>query len=188
MSQRCNSENCKAWAMKGGTVCRVHGGSAPQVKAKAAVRAELMQWRIGDALDDPAETMLRLITQSRRRADALADELEQLISETPLLRDALVGEIIVSTEDGKSTYKAGEYIRGLAQLEAQERDRLAGFCAKAIAAGLAERMVRMHEKQVELAHLALVAGLDAAGIVGEQRRAVLSGAARHLRGLPSIAS
>jgi hypothetical protein len=39
---------------------------------------------------------------------------------------------------------------GLAQLEAQERDRCAGFAAKAVAAGLAERTVRIAEDKVSL--------------------------------------
>jgi len=184
VSRKCSYGDCNAWSIKGGTVCNKHGGSAPQVKAKAAVRAELMTWKLGDALDDPAETLLRLITQSRRRADALADELEQLVLEEPNLRDALVGETWVATEKG-DTYKAGEYIRGLAQLEAQERDRLAGFASKAVAAGLAERMVAVAEKQAALAHAALVAGLDEAGITGELRAKVIGGAVRHLRSIAS---
>lgn len=170
---------CRKNAIAGGTVCPTHGGAAPQVRAKAAVVAEVMKWGIGDATDNPGETLLRLITQSRRRADLLADEIEQLVAESPNLRDALVGEAWVSTDQGN--YKAGEYIRGLAQLEATERDRLANFCTKAIAAGLAERMVRVREKEAAMAHEALIAGLDEAGITGETRRKVLSGAARHLR-------
>lgn len=31
-------EPCKKWPINGGTVCRTHGGAAPQVKAKAAER------------------------------------------------------------------------------------------------------------------------------------------------------
>lgn len=34
-------EPCSAWAIKGGTVCRVHGGMAKQVQAKAKVRLDL---------------------------------------------------------------------------------------------------------------------------------------------------
>lgn len=180
MSQRCAREACKAWAIKGGTVCNKHGGAVAATRAKAAVRAELESWRLGDALDNPGETLLRLITQSRMRADAYADELQLLVDESPSLREALVADVWMQDERGEA-YKGGEYIRGLAQIEAAERDRLAGFCTKAIAAGLAERMVRLHEREAALAHEAMVAGLDAAGITGEVRRQVLSGAAKHLR-------
>ena len=56
-----------------------------------------------------------------------------------------MAEVWVSTEAGDS-YKAGEYVRGLAKLETEERHRCANFAAKAVAAGLVK-------KQTELAQL-----------------------------------
>jgi hypothetical protein len=47
-------------------------------------------------------------------------------------------------------YITGEAIRGLADLEAKERERCANFATKAIAAGLAERTVRVAERQGQL--------------------------------------
>jgi hypothetical protein len=44
-------------------------------------------------------------------------------------------------------FQAEEGIRGLVRLEAEERDRCAGMAAKAVAAGLAERQVRLAEQQ-----------------------------------------
>jgi hypothetical protein len=41
---------CGAWAMRGTTVCRVHGGMAPQVRAKAAERQAAMTNYIASAL------------------------------------------------------------------------------------------------------------------------------------------
>jgi hypothetical protein len=41
---------CGAWAMRGTTVCRVHGGMAPQVRAKAAERQVAMTNYIANAL------------------------------------------------------------------------------------------------------------------------------------------
>jgi len=58
---------------------------------------------------------------------------------------ALVGATYSASNSG-ALYATGEAIRGLADLEAKERDRCAGFAAKAIAAGLAERQIRMAEK------------------------------------------
>jgi hypothetical protein len=43
---------CGAWAMRGTTVCRVHGGMAPQVRAKAAERQASMTNYIANALID----------------------------------------------------------------------------------------------------------------------------------------
>jgi hypothetical protein len=151
-----SGHRCKRKAIPGGEVCRYHGGNARQVKAKAAIRAELMNWGLGDSHVDPSEVLLRLVTQSAARAQRYASELEQLVDDEGLAA-ALVGEVEIPTKYGD--YKTGAYIRGLAQLEAQECDRCANFASKAVAAGLAERSVRVAERQgqlmVEMVHAAL---------------------------------
>lgn len=163
---------CGRHAVIGATVCAVHGGSAPQVKAKAAVRAEVLAWGLGDAVDDPGEVLLRLVTQSRMRVQQLSAEIERKVAELDglSLESILVGDTLVPGEFGET--KVGEYIRGLVQLEAQERDRLANFCAKAIAAGLAERTVRMAERQGEMlaAVLMAVIGSTILGLNETQRK------------------
>lgn len=63
---KCNAtgERCRGWAISGGTVCNKHGGSAPQVRAKAkerVARAELLAEAKADpTLADatPAEMLL----------------------------------------------------------------------------------------------------------------------------------
>lgn len=37
-ARRSNGQPCRAWAIRGGFVCRKHGGAAPQVRAKAEAR------------------------------------------------------------------------------------------------------------------------------------------------------
>ena len=39
-AKRKNGRPCRNWAIRGGFVCRVHGGAAPQVRAKARARVE----------------------------------------------------------------------------------------------------------------------------------------------------
>src|SRR5215207_2576947 len=46
-------QRCKRKAIPGGTVCRWHGGAASQVKVKAAIRAEVMNWGLGDSHVEP---------------------------------------------------------------------------------------------------------------------------------------
>ena len=51
---------CGAWAIHGATVCRVHGGSAPQVKKAAEKR-----WAARlDAMVDPALERLEQLSES----------------------------------------------------------------------------------------------------------------------------
>lgn len=172
---------CPNWAMHGGMVCKAHGGAARQVRAKAAVRDEVLRWGLDSPTVDPGETLLKLVSQSAARAQRYSQEIEQLVADSPSLHEALVAETWISTETGGS-YKAGEYIRGLAVLEAQERDRCAGFCAKAIAAGLAERTVRLAERQGALIAdvLRAVMGDASLGLSEEQRRAMPDVIRRHL--------
>lgn len=39
-AHRKSGQPCRNWAIRGGFVCRMHGGAAPQVRAKAKMRLE----------------------------------------------------------------------------------------------------------------------------------------------------
>jgi hypothetical protein len=175
-------KQCKRKAIPGGEVCRYHGGSARQVKVKAAIRAEVMNWGLGDSHVDPGEVLLRLVSQSAARAEMYAQELKALVDKSPSLREALVAEVWVPTESGEA-YQAGEYIRGLAKLEAEERDRCANFATKAVAAGLAERTVRVAERQGQLMVEMVQAALREVDLSPEQVSAFKAALARRAREL-----
>ena len=153
-------KQCKAKAIPGGTVCRWHGGAAGQVKAKAAVRAEVLNWGLGDSHVDPGEVLLRLATQSAARAEMYARLLQEAFDAAERLKQAheksttleavgdenadtaetarrdldrifntggvaaLVGNTYGAAKD-VGVYVTGEAIRGLADLEAKERERCA---------------------------------------------------------------
>jgi len=209
-------KQCKAKAIPGGTVCRWHGGAAGQVKAKAAIRAEILNWGLGDTTVDPGEVLLRLVTQSAARAehysrllqeafeaaerlkqahDASAldiDEDDEEMAETAR-RDldrifntggvaALVGNTYGAAKD-VGVYVTGEAIRGLADLEAKERERCANFATKAVAAGLAERTVRVAERQGQLMVEMVQAALREVDLSPEQASAFKTALARQAREL-----
>jgi hypothetical protein len=48
-----------------------------QQNAKAAVRAEVMKWRLGDSHVDPCEVLLRLVIQSAAQTEMCAQPLEE---------------------------------------------------------------------------------------------------------------
>jgi len=190
---------CQKQPMTGQTVCRLHGGSTPAAIQKAIVRVEVSQWKAGDVHDDPVQVLLTMITQSRRRADLYSSLLEEAYRQAemedltgrslaalgsdwqlPSGVKALIGHKYALDANGNAQPVA-EAIRGLVELESQERDRCVNYCAKAISAGLTERAVRVQELQAAQAHMALMAGLDAAGVTGEMRSAILEGVVNHLR-------
>lgn len=74
---KANGERCKAYPIAGATVCRVHGGMTPQVKAKAAER-------VAAAKDDARKFM------EEQLRPALLTRLAE-IAESP---DAADGDII----------------------------------------------------------------------------------------------
>jgi hypothetical protein len=152
-------KQCKNKAIPGGAVCRFHGGASPHVASKAAVRAEVMAWGLHDETVDPGETLLRLVTQSSARAQRYALELEQMVAETDDdLRKALI-----------HTGPFGESVRAMVKLENEERDRCSTFAAKAIAAGIAERQVRIAEQQAVILAGVVRAVLDRLELSEEQQ-------------------
>jgi hypothetical protein len=154
-------------------------------KARGAIVVELRQWGLDgrEDLADPGHTLLKLVTQSAARvemysrflaeavdaAERLAAagtvpqsdlleaetarlDLERVFNAGPVA--ALIGHTYAGTQTS-GVIATGEKIRGLAELEAQERDRCANFAAKAVAAGLAERMVRASEQMAAMVAQAL---------------------------------
>jgi hypothetical protein len=84
---------------------------------------------------------------------------------------ALIGYKFDADRDGR-IYATEEAVRGLAKLEAEERDRCAGFAAKAVAAGLAERQVRLAEQHGALMAATFRGALDDAEVPAEVRQRI----------------
>lgn len=85
---------------------------------------------------------------------------------------ALVGKVYAAAKSG-DVYETTDAIRALVRLEAEERDRCAQFAKSAIQAGLAERQVRLAERQgAMLADLMrAVLGDPGLGLSDDQRAA-----------------
>jgi hypothetical protein len=196
--------------MKGGMVCHAHGGKAPQVRAKADVRAELENWGLTDELVNPDETLLKLVSQSARRVNLYAALLQDAFDAAERLRQAHeAGELLVDGDEATSKsleqaqmdldrifttggvgaligyrygaagkegyiYRVGEDLRGLADLEMKERELCAKFSSKAIAAGIAERQVRLAERQEDLAVAMLRAALNELDLPPQRAQEVMA--------------
>jgi hypothetical protein len=187
------------------------GKTLVKARAEGEVVLEVRRWGLGNANVDAAEILLRLVAQSAARCDLYAEKLADAYNAAERLAEAqespdgsigaelegsaiedlkrvfntggvaaLVGNTYAATKDG-DIFTTGEAIRGLAMLEAQERDRCVSFAAKAVAAGLAERQVAVEERRVEMVGRALAATFAEMGLTPDQVQEARSGLARHLR-------
>jgi hypothetical protein len=115
-ARKCTATNkktglrCKQWAILGGTVCRYHGGNAPQVKRKAEERLK--------ELVAPAITALQEILEDPKHPHRMAAVKEILE------RDGRIGQAVAkAADDGLITYEQLEMIvrrREQQQLEAAQ--------------------------------------------------------------------
>lgn len=176
-----SGNRCKKGAIKGGTVCATHGGSAPQVKAAAQRRYALSEARglveaYGTELDvEPEEAIFSMIRVTAGNVILLQDLVAQL--EPKLGPDGIAGR----TGNERVTNEAKPHV--LVSMYNEERDRLVRFSKVAAEIGLSDRMVRLAESQAEMLVKIITAIIDdpELALSGEQRKAGRSVAARHLR-------
>ena len=100
---------------------------------------------------------------------------------------ALIGFKYSASKD-MGLYGTGEALRGLVELEANERDRCANFAQKAVSAGLAERLVRQKEQIGDLVFDWLEAVLKTMALSPDQEQAAKITALEKLAILDGTAS
>src|SRR5215217_2261878 len=83
-------------------------GSNPHVASKAAVRAEVWSWGLGDTTVDPGEVLLRLVTQSAARAERYAILLEEADEAAERLKRSFDAGALEIDEDKEMAEKARE--------------------------------------------------------------------------------
>lgn len=149
------------WGLTGHDELADPGVTLLRLVTQSAQRVELYSSLLAQAYDaaerlhgatvrdlDPADDELP------GHADTGTDRERALLDLQRVFTTGGVGALIgvkwgAAGKDGE-LYQAEEAIRGLVGLEAAERERCAGFAAKAVAAGLAERQVRLAEQQAAL--------------------------------------
>lgn len=167
---------CRRQAVKGATVCHVHGGAAPQVKAAAARRlaeAEAAE-SIRDVVVLPVANPLEALAGVAEEALAWQRHIAAKVAELDALDDtAFVSGV--------------EYLRPLVALYERSMDRSSKFLADWVRLGFDERMVALHERQADLVDRFVTAVLDDAGLTVEQRVAADEAKVRHLHVLTEAA-
>lgn len=210
-SRRCKAHTrsggqCKNPPVTGATVCRMHGGSSPQVRKAAEVRAAKMT---------AEQTAQRMVARAGVDADPIEHLLESLHRAAALVE---VWGMMVAALDDEAERTNEESVRGGLgyyedelksspyELGVVSRDRLlalnrhgdatvhpyvseyqtalerrAKFAKLCIDAGIAERLVRVTEQQADLAQRAFEQTLDDLKMPKGKRQEARRTYARNLR-------
>ncbi|MFD1546983.1 hypothetical protein [Nonomuraea guangzhouensis] len=177
-SKRRPGERCHALAIRGTNACKTHGGQRREVlKAKGEA---LSAWRAVPGRVDvsPAEAVMAMLQVSWARFHLYASLLERQLEDADPGTPGGVGQgegLVGHTRSASPSvgvYESGEAIRGLALLEAQERDRCVRFAKTAHDMGIADREIRLAEAQGALLAGAISRILDALELSPGQRALV----------------
>lgn len=168
------TRECRNWAMQGMNVCKSHGGRSPQSKRAAARRlaeVETFQDLIGRVMHSATTDPYEAVETELARATVITEALSVLVMDLDLEQD------IVIEGDQHA------FVKWLNE----ERDRKVKFSKVAHDMGIAERSVKVQERQVALFAQAVSAMLDdpELGLDNNQRTTARHVLGRHLRALPS---
>ncbi|MER8030730.1 hypothetical protein ABTZ78_17425 [Streptomyces bauhiniae] len=164
---------CKAWALRGQTVCRVHGGKAPQ--ALAAGERRVAEQRLEE------ETRRALAILDVPPVDNPLTALSQLAGQVVAWKDALAERVnelyrIRFTDD-----KGSEQLRSEVALYERAMDRCVNVLGTIGRLRIDERLAAISEQQATVVIGAIEAALAHAGVTGQAASAAKAVAARHLR-------
>lgn len=164
--------HCKAWAMKGSTVCRVHGGRAPQVKAAAKRRLALGELenerlRLGVPVKvGNAEALVEMVWEAAGNVAFYRGLVQQLRTGEALVKgydDEDILEAMANIGVGKpvpsrkgqiadrvdpSNWRAEPHV--LVRMYNEERDRLVKYAKLCRDAGIEEHRIALAESQGQM--------------------------------------
>lgn len=159
---------CRQPAVAGATVCRFHGGAAPQVR-RAAERRLAERAAVASLADVEVLPIGNPL-----------EELARVAEETRAFQRQVAARVVEMTEWTGYGLQGGESLRPMVALLERAYDRVARLLADWTRLGFDERMVTLQERQAELVEafvLKVVADLD---LTESQSAAVPDAVVRHL--------
>ena len=155
--RKSDGKPCGGQPRNGADVCRMHGASAPQVKAAAAERvrqAEIVEAARVYGVPREIEPAIGIREEIWRTAGAISwlgeivaglKQEDIVFGTTRLERSSGTGQRGADTESSTAVREAK--LNPWVELLFRERRHFAEICAKAVALGLAERDVQLAEQQ-----------------------------------------
>lgn len=165
---RCAAEQCRAWAMHGTTVCKAHGGRAPQVRRKAEQRML-------------AAKIVKLLPDRFEPCDEPLDALAQLAGEVLAWKEVLHTKVQELGELAGTDFAGVERARAVVELYERAMDRATATLATIAKLNLDERLVRLSERQSEIVVKAIELTLADLGLTDAQQTQGRVIVAKHLR-------
>ncbi|MEV0584078.1 hypothetical protein [Nonomuraea sp. NPDC050310] len=171
-----SSLRCHAFAVRGTPVCYNHAGKKTDtLKAQgAALEEALSAWQAepGRVVVSPADAVMAMLQMAWARLHVYADLLRRQVESAG---DSPAGLVMV--------LESGETVRGLARLDAEERDRAVRYAKAAHDMGIADREIRLAERQGALLAEAINRILDQLELTSAQRALVPTVVPTVLRGI-----
>lgn len=166
-------EQCRQRPVKGGTVCRFHGGAAPQVKAAAEQRQ----------LEAKAEAAITQLWPGLRNVDPVKDPVDSMARLAASLEQFL--DVVGGKVNDLSNYAAGDsmsQLRGELVLWERTASMLGRLLDSMARLGIAERHVELEQERAQLVSAAFLAAVQAVSLLPADRdlmlRTFLSGIGR----------
>ena len=193
-AKRRDGQQCGSHAVKGLEVCRMHGASSPQSRAKrdrylAEQKASREVHRLAQPITtDPAQALLDLVSSAagevaywRARVDEIQDRDEKRL--TSGLTKITEGK----DRGGVTTLRTVETIAAIEyRMWVDARERLARYATAALRAGVEERRVRLAEDQGALVAQVIRRILDRLDLSEWQAEMVGSVVPEELRALSQV--
>lgn len=186
-----SGERCRRAPIKGGTVCKIHGGGSAKVQAAADRRIAEAEMQdavktLGLPVDiDPAKALLDEIAYTYGHVQWLRTKVQELSSE-----DLVWGRVQTDAGIGPqgpvdtTTEKSGPNV--WYQMYLTEREHLVKVTSAALRAGIEERRVKLAEQQGDLVAAVVNRILAALNLTPEQAAQVPIIVPREFRALAEL--
>jgi len=164
-------KQCTRPAVAGATVCRFHGGAAPQVVAAAQVRL----------LDQAARELFGKMTPEVAPVDNPLAAYAEFAGEVMAWKQLMHSLLDDLRNVGYESERNGEQIYAAVQLYERAMDRVNTVLSSYARLNIDERLLKVTEAQSKAIMRAIEAVIQHLGASGEQATQARGIAARHLR-------
>lgn len=145
------TRQCEQAAVEGGTVCVTHGGQEQRKAIRRKKNADGIRAYLGDPdIVDPFDALLGQVHEAAGNVAFLRDLVKDLPPHPTVEKDGETEELTIKKGLYGPDLNGYESPHQLLKLYNEERDRLGKLAKMAIDCGIAERQVRLAERQGEM--------------------------------------